>query len=304
MIRLRPPGRRTSERRDGATAAEEARIHRLKDGRRLAYAEYGDNDGDPAFYFHGTPGSRLEAALLHEEARRRRFRLIGVDRPGFGLSDHDPARQFDHWPDDVAELADALGFERFAVIGLSGGGPHVIACAARIPHRLTGAAIMSGAGPIDAYIARSRTRFGRIARRAVLPFTRLWIHPMVWFMRWSLPRTSASRMARFVDRRVLARPRIAEGFREDLIEALRPGSAGAIHEFKLHTRPWKVRLENVPMHIDLWHGDDDRIVRIDIGRYVASHLNDCEARILHNEGHLLIVDHQQELFVALRQARA
>jgi pimeloyl-ACP methyl ester carboxylesterase len=124
-------------------------VIRLRDGRILGYAEYGDPSGSPAFIFHGFPGSRLEAALAHEAAIRAHVRVICPDRPGMGLSTFQPGRTMLDWPSDVMGLADALGVDRFAVGGISGGGPYAAACAFRIADRLTGAAIISGIGPPD-----------------------------------------------------------------------------------------------------------------------------------------------------------
>jgi len=101
----------------------------LAGGRKLGYAEYGDPSGAPILFFHGGNDSRLEGALLQETTQRLQVRLIAPDRPGYGLSDFQPNRQFLDWPADVAELAEALGMDRFAVIGHSGDSPHVAALA-------------------------------------------------------------------------------------------------------------------------------------------------------------------------------
>ena len=94
----------------------------LPDGRRLAYAEFGTPDGRPVLYFHGAPSSRLEPLLVGDDAwRAHGLRVIAPDRPGVGLSDFLPKRGFSQWPNDVVALADALGLERFGVIGMSGG---------------------------------------------------------------------------------------------------------------------------------------------------------------------------------------
>jgi pimeloyl-ACP methyl ester carboxylesterase len=124
-------------------------VLRLRDGRRLGYAEYGDRHGRPVVFFHGTPGSRKIAGVAHRVATARAVRVIAPDRPGFGLSDFQPARRLIDWPADVLDLADALGLERFAVAGVSGGGPYVAACARRLADRLTHAGIISGMGPVD-----------------------------------------------------------------------------------------------------------------------------------------------------------
>src|SRR5215469_15494010 len=88
---------------------------RLRDGRRLAFAEWGEPHGMPVIHHHGTPGSRLEhegAPVVYQAAG---VRVITPDRPGYGLSDPLPGRTLLDWPADVAELADALGLERFAI---------------------------------------------------------------------------------------------------------------------------------------------------------------------------------------------
>lgn len=113
---------------------------RLRDGRRLAYAEWGDPQGATVFFFHGTPGSRLYCPDETITASSR-VRLLTVDRPGIGGSDVLPRRTFAAWPSDVVELADTLGVDEFGVVGWSAGGPSAAACAALIPARLTGVGI-------------------------------------------------------------------------------------------------------------------------------------------------------------------
>ena len=94
---------------------------RLTDGRTLGYTEYGNPAGPVLFYCHGHPGSRLEAQLLAEPATKHGLRLIGIDRPGMGLSQYQRRRRVRDWPHDVVQLADRLGIDSFAVAGFSGG---------------------------------------------------------------------------------------------------------------------------------------------------------------------------------------
>jgi len=125
--------------------------HRLElgDGRRLGYVEYGDPAGRPVLLFPGVPGSRLQGHPDRSIAAALGARLIGIDRPGYGLSDVQPGRTILDWPDDVEALADYLGMERSAVISISGGGPYAAACAWKIPQRLTTVALVSAMGPPD-----------------------------------------------------------------------------------------------------------------------------------------------------------
>jgi pimeloyl-ACP methyl ester carboxylesterase len=115
----------------------------------LCYAEYGDTRGTPAFYFHGFPGSRVEAQVVVSIGAQRGVRLLAVDRPGFGRSDFQPGRTIADWPQDVRALADALGLDRFAVLGVSGGAPYALACARDLGDRLTAVGVASGLGPVQ-----------------------------------------------------------------------------------------------------------------------------------------------------------
>jgi pimeloyl-ACP methyl ester carboxylesterase len=121
----------------------------LRDGRRLGFAEWGDRTGTPVFFFHGMPSSRLNGHADPSVLDRRHVRRIAIDRPGMGLSDFQPERKLLGWPDDVVELADRLGLDRFGVVGNSAGGPYAAACAYKIPARLTHVGIVSGVAPFE-----------------------------------------------------------------------------------------------------------------------------------------------------------
>ena len=124
----------------------EAQTLKLSDGRTLGYAEYGNPKGTPLLYFHGFPSSRLEAYSLHSIASRLNIRVLSLDRPGFGLSTHDPHRRIIDWPADVQAFASQVGLSRFAVLGVSGGGPYSLACAERLPRdKLSAVGVLAGA---------------------------------------------------------------------------------------------------------------------------------------------------------------
>ena len=108
----------------------------LRDGRVLCYAEYGDPSGKPFFFFHGLPGSRRQRHPDNSIASEIGARIIAIDRPGYGLSDFQPGRKLLDWPGDVAQLADCLKIEQFSAIGVSGGGPYLLACAYKMPERM------------------------------------------------------------------------------------------------------------------------------------------------------------------------
>ena len=277
----------------------------LRDGRRLAYAEHGDPAGSPAFYFHGTPGSRLEGRLLGDAAVRHGVRLIAVDRPGYGRSDYKRGRKLIDWPDDVADTADALGIDRFAVIGLSGGGPHAQALAARMPDRVTSATIVSGAGSPEAALdglTGVKRFFTRIAL-AWTPWLAFWA--ALWAAFWA-PRTQAWMMPRFVDRNVMRNKEAREAFVVDVKEALRQGAGAMRQDLVMFARPWHVEPRDVGrVPVRLWHGEADRVVPVTIGRYYAREIPGCLATFFPGEEHLMIIEHADDIMRAVSQmARA
>ncbi len=117
-------------------------------GLSLAWNEFGAPDGAPVFYYHGWPSSRLQVRLVHHLAKDRGLRLIAMDRPGMGKSTLVRDRKLEDWPELMGHFADHLGIEKFGQLGVSGGGPYVLAGAAMIPDRLTRSAVLAGMVPL------------------------------------------------------------------------------------------------------------------------------------------------------------
>jgi pimeloyl-ACP methyl ester carboxylesterase len=286
--------------------AHGAKTFRLEDGRLLGYAIYGDPEGRPVFYFHGFPGSRLEAQLADPVAARMGIRLIALDRPGFGLSDFKPRRTISEWPDDVVKIADALGIKRFATLGVSGGGPYAAACALRIPERLTAVAIVCGLGPLD-----TPSGTDRMIRDNHLIF--FLGRRLPWLARISLRRTAfqlqrnpGEMLRRLLvalpdpDKVVLARPEVKSTLKDNVVEAFRGGSRGAACELLLFTRPWGFLLEDIATRVNLWHGEQDVSVPSTMGQYQARTIPNCRAIFYPGEGHFsLAINHMEEILSGL-----
>lgn len=245
-------------------------------------------------YFHGSPGSRLEGALLGPAAERLGLRVIAVDRPGFGRSDPKPSRMLLEWPQDVQELADGLTLDRFAVLGASGGGPYAAACARAIPHRLTAAGIICGVAPFHGRAAehpmlrRARPMFAVLRRAPWLATLAMW--PLMHAIRRH-PDAALRRMARFMpepDRVALTRPDVRQVFLQSLPEALCQGVRSARTELMLYARPWGFALEEIGIPVYLWQGELDRSVPPEMARYQASAIPICKATFYDDEGHLSI----------------
>ncbi len=286
-------------------ALRDDNVLRLSNGRRLGYAEYGDTNGDPVFLFHGNPGSRLSWGLLPGSPFRSGLHLIAPDRPGYGLSDFQPRRTFVDWPDDVVALANALGLNRFAVAGVSGGGPYALACAWRIPERLTAVGVISSIGPLD--VPRATEGMSRTNRlifflaRHTPWLIRLNMRYLVSLVRRS-PDTFIKRLTfkmADVDKAIVARPEIREFIRQDFREAFRRGGRGSAYDGTLYARPWPIPLERIGMEVHLWHGEADPSVPPSMGRYLAGALPNCHATFIPNAGHLWFLDHMDEVLATV-----
>jgi pimeloyl-ACP methyl ester carboxylesterase len=273
----------------------ETRIHPLPDGRDLAYQEWGDPDGFPVFYFHGTPGSRREGAFADPAARARRFRLIAVDRPGFGRSTFSAHRTFRDWPADVAALADALDVAEFGVVGHSGGGPHLFACGELLaPDRLRFIGALAPWGPlatpeIMASLNRLDRWYARLARRA--PWTmRASFAPLGWCAKhW--PRLFSALMLAAVsppDRRALKTDGLLARLQDSELEAFRQGSRGGAHEALLAYRDWDVDLARIRVPTHIWLGTDDIFVSQQMGRHLHRTIPGVDFHWVDQAGHFAV----------------
>jgi pimeloyl-ACP methyl ester carboxylesterase len=275
-----------------ATVQPETRTHTLDDGRTLAYAEWGDPGGFPAFYFHGTPGSRLEGAFADAAARDLGFRLISPDRPGFGRSTFQRDRRFRDWPADVGALADALGIREFGVVGHSGGGPHLFACGCLIsPERLKFIGALGPWGPVATpRIMASLNRLDRfyagLARHA--PWTmRASFAPLGWTAKhWPALFSSLMRSAVSpADRRALRDGDLSARFRASELEAFRQGGRGGAHEALIAYRDWDIDITAVRVPAHIWLGDRDIFVSREMGRHLERSIPGVDFHWLGGKGH-------------------
>jgi pimeloyl-ACP methyl ester carboxylesterase len=280
---------------------------RLHDGRMLGYAEFGDLAGFPILFCHGWGDSRLTRHPDDARTAALGIRLITVDRPGFGLSDFQPGRRLMDWPADIAELANALGLGRFALLGHSGGGPHALACAQALPDRLTKVGIACGFAPMDRPGALEG--MSRQMQQGIGLFTHMpWMARLLFA---SLPRQYRRDPERAFerqfghglpasDRAILDRQDIRANVMAGAVEALRSGARGLAHEAPLFLgQPWGFQLEAIRVPVRLWYGEADSIVPLQMGRYLASAIPQSELTIFPGEGHMLHITHWEEILRAL-----
>lgn len=268
----------------------------LSDGRALGYDELGPGDGFPIVGFGGTTMSRL--AHLGDAPEAAGVRLVLVDRPGYGLSDVHPGRTLLDWPSDIAQLAGALGLDRFAVYGMSGGGPHALACGYALAERVTAVGLVSSPGPV----------WDRRELRFSLPPHR---QPLVEVAARD-PDEAARRLLEDCRRQLdearrdarhddVADPELRARLRASLLETADRGPEGYARDLiLLFVSPWGFAPEDVTVPTLIWHGDRDPAVPLDVARFYARTIPRSTLHIFPGEGHLALWSHAEQILRALR----
>jgi len=263
--------------------------------RALGYAEFGDPDGRLVLWHHGTPGARRQIALGGRRAAERLgLRLVCVERPGVGDSTPHRYRCIRDWAEDAAKVADHLGHEEMAVVGLSGGGPYALACAHELPERVAVVGLLGSVGPVagseaapGASVVALAMRFQGILdpMRSVLgPALWLAIQPISPFVH-PLYRLYASLMPEG-DQEVFADPDIEAMFIDDILHASRRRFGAVLHDAALFGRPWGFDLADIDTPVFWWHGDADNIVPLAHAEHSVALLQSCELVVRPTESHL------------------
>jgi len=237
------------------------------DLRTLAFCRWGDPDGAPVFWLHGTPGSRL---LRHvgDGYRWNRLCVYTYDRPGYGRSTRSPGRRVADVANDVRAIADALGLGRFAVAGVSGGAPPALACAALLPDRVTRCATVVGAAPMSAEgleffagMDDEARREWALALEGEDAIKTEWVNVLAW-IEDGMPGLE-------LDGEVAAM--LVAAFRE----ASRQGSSGFLDDWLSDGRDWGFALEAVRAPTKLMMARDDSIPAAH-GDWLVRHLANAE----------------------------
>jgi len=280
---------------------------RLDAGRRLGYAEFGPATGRPLVWLHGTPGARRQIApQARELAHERGVRIVSVERPGIGDSTphlYDAVLDF---ASDLRRLCDALEIERFAVAGLSGGGPYALACAHELPDRVVAAAILGGVAPS---VGEDAAEGGASAlSRTISPLLRR-AHPPLGGLMRGLVRVLEPHadpvldlFARLMppgDQRVFEDAAVRRMFQEDLILGSRRYMQAIWLDMVLFGRPWGFALADLRVPVHLWYGDADTIVPVRHGEHLAERIPGAQLRIRPEEGHLGGLGASREIFDTL-----
>jgi len=264
------------------------------DGRTLTIAECGDPDGFPVFFLHGTPGSRFAGQGFASAYADVGARVVTYDRPGYGGSDRLRGRRVADCVADVSSIADSLGLERFAVTGVSFGGPHSLAVAARLPEQVTRAACVVGVAPFDT------PDFDWFAGMDAVNVDEIgWAQEGEDVLAREIERMAAAWLERIAndpsdpgevefseaDRAALANPQQHEAMRRGLNEAYRPGVWGHVDDILSLIQPWGFDVTEIRAPTRIHYGLTDVLVPPQHGDWLAQNVPNADIVIDEQGGH-------------------
>jgi pimeloyl-ACP methyl ester carboxylesterase len=267
------------------------------DGRTLTVQTGGADGGLPVLVHMGTPNSRHLYSRAVDDAASRGMLLVSYDRPGYGGSTAQPGRSIADCADDVRAIATALGVDRLGVWGISGGGPHALACAALLPDLVVGVASLASPAPYD---AEGLDYFAGMGQDNVDD------------IKLQIADPAAARAKAEADRQALHEVDFAEVYPSLLSpadaavitgelaaylervtqEGLAPGIDGWFDDGDALVKPWGFDVSDIKMPVLLLHGRQDSFVPFAHGEWLAKHVPGVEARLTDEDGHLTLLEHR------------
>jgi pimeloyl-ACP methyl ester carboxylesterase len=276
------------------------RTVRTSDGRTLAVQEAGDPQGMPVLVHAGTPNSRHLYPPHVAGAAEHGLRLIGYDRPGYGGSDPHPGRSVADCAADVRAICAELGIGQLVTWGISGGGPHALACAALLPDLVAAAASLASPAPygaegLDWFAGMGQENIDDVrllltdeeaARRKVAKDREEWLA------------TTASDLHK--NMKSLLTPTDAAALTGDLAEylalcvhdGLAPGAEGWWEDGCALAFAWGFELSQITVPVLVVHGREDMFVPFGHGQWLAAHVPGAEAWLLDHDGHLTLTENR------------
>lgn len=281
---------------------------RLRDGRTLAYAEWGEATGRPMVLFHGGGNSRLlcpDAA----ETEAAGVRLITIDRPGYGRSDPKPGLTLLDWVDDYEQFSKLLALPPCPIIGTSNGGPYAMACAARLRDRVTVIGLAATFSPLDEeprlwdeLSAEARDRIERLREDPVgiqEEVTRLY----AWYARDPVRRPDWL-PPNHPDDVAMRQPGVFAAFEKGNREGARQGVVGFVTDWIALNLPWGFSLAEIRCPARIWWGDADPIASRIETEHLAKAIGRSSLRVYPKEGHAIALTHWADMLADIVRADA
>lgn len=265
-------------------------------GRKIRISEAGQPDGVPVLVHRGSPQSRLLYDRWVEDAQARGIRLISYERPGYGGSTAHPGRTVASAAKDVAAIAKELGLNCLLIWGISGGGPHALACAALLPGLVVAAAVLASLAPYPAegldYFAGmgennvAETMAALKSREACEQFVEADASELLRATPETIVQAFHSLLC------PVDAAELTTGFANFVLRSVREGIGdrrdGVVDDDLAFIRPWGFELSQIQIPVLLMHGEQDRMVPVSHGKWLASKIANVEARFPADDGHLTL----------------
>ena len=269
---------------------------RLPDGRHVDFRVYEPADGLTLVFHHGTPAAGIPNRGLLRAAQARGLRVVTISRPGYGGSDRQPGRDVVGVAADTAAVLAELGVNRCVVAGWSGGGPHALACGARLP-AAAAVLVIAGIAPYDAGGLDWLAGMGEdniTEFRAALDGEDT-LRPVLLAAREELADATAADLVTSLDSLLpdVDRAVLTGEFAEHMLAAIRDGLVTGVdgwldEDMAFTRRPWGFSLDEITVPVMIWQGSEDLMVPFAHGQWLADRMPAAVAHLEHGEGHLSI----------------
>ncbi|MGB1040584.1 MAG: alpha/beta fold hydrolase [Flavobacteriales bacterium] len=274
----------------------------LNDHRKLGYAEYGNENGKPIIYCHGSQSSRLEMHYDTSFAIKNNLRIITIDRPGHGISDFNPEGSILSFANDANQLVEHLKIEKFSMVGMSAGSPFALGIAYAFPEKIEAVNIISGFAPFDSsskqFLSKEIKTMLNLAK--YFPFL---LNIMLKIQAKQLKKNPKKALIGFLkimdesDQIVLKDERVMQVIQSMFVEAFRNGSQGVAYEIsKILVRKWGFKLNEINVPVTFWQGKQDNNVPYQWAELMSNEIDNSELNLFPDEGHLIIFNHAEEIF--------
>jgi pimeloyl-ACP methyl ester carboxylesterase len=272
-------------------------LMQLGQGTQVSWQEYGKSTGYPVFYFHGLPGSCVEAESADAAARDLGVRIIAVDRFGYGDSHSADGFGFFNFSDALSEIVHALNLGRYSLLGFSGGGPYALACATRLGEHIDKIAIASSPAAFSTtvmqahYNPQSRPLFElaavdiELARQQLAPLAQ---SPQA-ALQYMLSNISTD------DQRLFNQSQYHDSYAKSMTGALNQGTEGTVFDLNLLGLPWPFDIHAMRVPVSIWHGEEDPICGIAIADYLADTIPGARLHKLPGKGHFFLFEHWRDV---------
>ncbi|PCI02545.1 MAG: hypothetical protein COB81_05150 [Flavobacteriaceae bacterium] len=279
----------------------------LKDNRKLGFAEYGNTEGFPIIYCHGSQSSRLEMHYDMSFAIENDLRIITIDRPGHGISDFNPEGSILSFAKDVNQLTEYLELDKFSVAGMSAGSPFALGISYLFPENIYKTSIISGFAPFNKESKKCLSKDVKMMLNLAKTFPFL-LKMLLKIQVKQLNKNPKKALKGFLkimgqpDQEILKNHSVMEVIENMFTEAFRNGSKGVAYEISnLLVREWDFKLDEIRVPVTFWQGEKDNNVPYEWAELMNNEINNSKLKKYPEEGHLIIFQHAEEIFTDLKK---